>query len=352
MLSRARLSLAIAWLLFWAMLVTTALQDYFRGGGQHAWQPVLWETSSAFTATLLMLVQRRYTRRFDDWLATPARWFGMQALWLPVYWVVFVPIAFGIRHSVYAMMGATYEHADWPHLFLYEDIKISVFFSLFALITFGVLSFMRAEQANSLLRTAQLQQLTQQMQPHFLFNALNTISSLMHTDVERADATLIQLSDVLRVTLDISGQQQTPLATELRLLRAYAHLMQERFDGRVAIAWHVDDSLQQCQVPVLSMQPLLENVFKHTVEKRRGVTNITVSVLRHGSQLVLRIDDDAGVLAGPELVAAARRTQPGGVGLRNVRERLAVLYGDAASLTLSQLAPSGVRAELRLPCGS
>jgi hypothetical protein len=94
----------------------------------------------------------------------------------------------------------------------------------------------------------------------------------MHSDVERADATLVQLADVLRATLDVSGQQQAPLSTELRLLRGYARLMEERFIDRVRIEWDVDASCGACLVPVMSMQPLLENVFKHTVERRRGVT--------------------------------------------------------------------------------
>jgi LytS/YehU family sensor histidine kinase len=237
-------------------------------------------------------------------------------------------------------------------VFLYEDIKITVFFGLFVLIQFGLLSYralleerLRAAQANTLLRQAQLQQLTQQMQPHFLFNALNTISSLMHTDVARADATLMQLADVLRATLDHSGQQQAPLATELRLLRGYAHLMSERFEDRVSIAWDIDESLLGCQVPLMSMQPLLENVFKHTVEQRRQPTAITISARRDGADLLLRIADDSGRLAEPTSGAARS-----GIGLRNLRERLEVLHGGAGSLRLAQLEPAGVSAEVRLPC--
>jgi hypothetical protein len=349
---RATIALSAAWLLFWTMMVLTAVQDALRDGEYAVWKPILWECSSAVVGTLLMVLQRRHTRRYDHLVAAPLRWAGVQLLWAPVYWLSFVPLAFGIRHAVYALAGQSYQHEAWPQVFLYEDIKITVFFGLFVLIQFGLLSYralleerLRAAQANTLLRQAQLQQLTQQMQPHFLFNALNTISSLMHTDVARADATLMQLADVLRATLDHSGQQQAPLATELRLLRGYAHLMSERFEDRVSIAWDIDESLLGCQVPLMSMQPLLENVFKHTVEQRRQPTAITIGARRDGADLLLRIADDSGRLAEPTPGAARS-----GIGLRNLRERLEVLHGGAGSLRLAQLEPAGVSAEVRLPC--
>lgn len=346
---RATLSLAVAWLLFWAMMVATAVQDFLRHDSGPLWQPFLWESSSMAVATLLFAAQRLATRRFDGMLATPSRWFVRQALWLPVWWALFTPLAFGIRHAVYAIAGMTYEHEPWGQTFLYENVKISIFVVIFTLIAFGMLSFRAAEQANAQLRTAQLHQLTQQMQPHFLFNALNTISSLMHSDVERADATLVQLADVLRATLDVSGQQQAPLTTELRLLRGYAHLMEERFVDRVQIEWDIDSACGECLVPVMSMQPLLENVFKHTVERRRGVTKIAISARRESDALVLAICDDTGMLTAH---ASAGATAGTGIGVSNLRERLRALYGERAALRLVQLEPAGVRAEMRLPCVS
>ena len=243
-------------------------------------------------------------------------------------------------------------------VYLYEDIKMTVFFAIFSAITFGVLSYhamleekLRVERMNASLREAQLLRLTQQMQPHFLFNALNTISSLMHSDVARADAMLIQLADVLRATLDTSEQHQVPLEMELRLLRGYAALMSERFSDRVSIDWRIDESLLRCQVPVMSMQPLLENIFKHTVEKRRQTTAITISVSRERDVVVLRLEDDGGALsAGHDGDGAGGGVS--GIGVRNLRERLAALYNSRASFDLIQLSPAGVRAEMRLPCVS
>jgi hypothetical protein len=348
---RSKLIVALAWLLFWSLMVAVAVQDYQANAhdGQW-WKPVLWESSSMVVATLLLLVQRRGTRRIDALVTSPWRWFGVQALWLPLYWTCFVPLAFGIRSAVYWLLGQAYDHAPWPHVFLYESIKITIFIGLFTVIRFGILSYralleakLRAEQSSALLRQAQLQQLAQQMQPHFLFNALNTISSLMHSDVDKADATLVRLAEVLRATLAVGDAHEAPLEAELRLARGYAAVMAERFAGRVEIAWDIDTLAHGALLPVMSLQPLLENVFKHTVERQRGPTRIAVSAARGANQLVVRVEDDRGTLAA---------SHAPGIGLANLRERLARLYGPEACLTLSQLAPAGVCAELRVPCAS
>lgn len=351
-MQRTRTIIAIAWIIFWVLMVSTSVQEYLRDHDHGIWKPILWETSSALVGTLLLLAQRRQTRKYDVLITNaPLRWFLHQLAWLPVYWVLFVPAAFGIRHAVYDAMGEVYPHEGWIKVYLYEDIKMTVFFSIFVAITFGVLSFhamleerVRAVRAQASLREAQLLRLSQQMQPHFLFNALNTISSLMYSDVARADAMLVQLSDVLRATLDVGERHLVPLETELRILRGYAALMSERFADRVSIAWQIDDALLACEVPVMSMQPLLENVFKHTVEKRRQPTIITISAQRQGDTLLLRVQDDSGTLAGGGTGA--------GIGVRNIRERLAALYGERAGFDLVQLSPAGVLAEVRLPCGS
>jgi hypothetical protein len=341
-----------AWILFWILMMLVAVQDFMRNEHSHAiWKPVLWEGSSALVISVLALVQLRWSHEDDVLLGMPRRWFAHQARWLPMYWIAFVPLAFGIRDAVYALVGETYRHDPVPQLFLYESMKITIFFGLFISIRFGVQSYralldarLRAERSNTLLRQAQLQRLGQQMQPHFLFNALNTVSALIWTDPARADATLTQLADVLRETLALGDRHAAPLATELRLARGYADVMAERFADRVAIAWQVDDMLLDRDVPVMSLQPLLENVFKHTVERRRAPTHIDVYARRDGNALVLGVADDAGKLAASE--------RPGGIGLSNLRARIQALYGDAGRLDITARPQGGVRAELRVPCAS
>jgi hypothetical protein len=350
---RRNLVFVFSWILFWALMALAAVQDFIRNEqSNQLWKPILWETSSALVTTVLALVQLRLSRGDERLLGTPARWFARQARWLPMYWIAFVPLAFGIRHGVYALVDEVYRHDPLPRLFFYESMKISIFVGLFSAIRFGIQSYralleqkLRAERANALLQQAHLLRLSQQMQPHFLFNALNTISSLIHSDPDKADATLLRLADVLRATLDLGQRDRAPLAAELRLARGYVGVMAERFAGRVEISWDVDPDLHAAPVPVMSLQPLLENVFKHTVEMRRGLTRIAVSARREVDALVLRVDDDAGRLhPGP--------ARQGGIGLANLRARLAALYGDGAAFALSERPGGGVRAELRLPCAS
>lgn len=200
---------------------------------------------------------------------------------------------------------------------------------------------MRAEQAGALLREAQLERLTRQMQPHFLFNALNTISSLMHTDVARADATLVRLADVLRATLALGERPQARLGDELRLAQGYAAVMAERFEGRVTLEWDIDPAARDVMLPAISLQPLLENVFKHTVGRRREATAIRVAAAVAGDTMVVRVEDDGGVL---------EQSSAPGITVANLRTRLAALHGENASLALIALEPAGVRAEMRLPC--
>ncbi|MDE2430977.1 MAG: histidine kinase [Burkholderiales bacterium] len=355
--TRTKIVIAIAWMLFTLLMQMVAVQDFIRDGGTELWKPILWETSSAVTGLGLWLIMRYLTQPYDDaLLATPWRWFALQVACLPLLGLCFVPITFGIRHGVYYLMGQTYTHAAWPQLYLYESMRLAIFMGLFTVILFGMLSYfslvnekLKADQAQALHRQAQLQRLTQQMQPHFLFNALNTISSLMHSDIDKADATLIQLADVLRATLDASEQATQSLQDELRIARGYASVMAERFSDRVAIAWQIEDDTLSCQVPVMSLQPLLENIFKHTVERSRQFTHINVLARREGGQLVLRLSDDVGTLAMPEAATSAVSNNTG-IGVRNLRQRLAMLYGDDASFSLSALPGSGVQAEMRLPC--
>ena len=198
---------------------------------------------------------------------------------------------------------------------LYEVLRFSIFYVLFCGVQFGVRSYMawhaerlRAERHERLSQQAQLLQLTQQLQPHFLFNALNTVSSLIHSDPDLADALLTQLAALLRAATDAGQRPEQPLADELKLLRGYAAIMVERFGDRVRLRWDIDDgraALRACRRSAL--QPLLENCFRHVVEPRRATTHIVVRARRDGALLVIEVEDDGGVLAAPPVF---------GVGLR------------------------------------
>ena len=334
------------WSIFWLLMMAVAIQDEYSDPGIQWWEPILWEGSSCLLATTWLLLQRRVSHRWNDYLDRPLQWFGKHLVWLPVIAVTFITLVYAIRHGVYALTDETYEHESWPFTFLYESIKLTLFTALWLAIIFGLASFSRwREERERLLllqkhlAESQLAQLKAQLQPHFLFNALNTISSLMQSDVERADRLLARLADLLRASLTVGSRHLTSLREELKLLELYASIMQERFAGRVALTWNASEEALNAAVPSMLLQPLLENAYKHGVERSSEPVTIRVEAQREGDELRIRIHN-TGALIG---------TQSPGIGLRNCRERLALVYGDRARLTL---APDGdgVAATVTLPC--
>jgi two-component system LytT family sensor kinase len=344
---------AAAWLAFWLLMMLVAVQDNLRDGGHDRWRPIVSEASSMLVATGVVLFQLRIARRLDVLLARPLRWFARVLAWLPPIALLFVGAIYGLRHAVYALAGSQYRHEPWGEVIVYESLKFAIFYMLFSAVHFGMRSYLawnterlRAQRHEALSREAQLTQLTQQIQPHFLFNALNTVSSLIHTDPQLADMLLTRLATLLRAATDAGRRPQQPLADEIELLRAYAQIMVERFADRVELTWDVDPAALACRVPTLALQPLLENCFRHVVEARRETTRIVVVARRDKDVLRIAIADDGGVLDGPPRF---------GVGLSNLKLRLDALHGAAASLRLVPNASGaderGVSALLELPCG-
>lgn len=324
--------LYIIWALFWLIMAMVAFQEQLRNPYVRWWEPLLWEGSSCLIATTWMLLQRRANQRYSHYLDQPLRWFGLQLRWLPLLIVTFIGSIYSIRHGVYALTGETYEHWPWPFVFVYESFKVVMFTGLWLGIIFGFDSFeqwqaqrRRLLELQKTLAEAQLSQLKAQLRPHFFFNALNTISALMHVDVERADRLLARLGDLLRASLQTSDQELTSLREELRTLELFAQIMQERFADRVSLAWNIDPRALDMKIPVMLLQPLLENVFKHGVERSVGPVSITVGANVEGAALVVTISNTGSTLAADYVE---------GVGLRNCRERLNVIYGGAARLEM------------------
>jgi len=328
------------WCLFWLLMIFISVQDNWDDNTTLWWQPLVWEGSSALVVTMLMIGMFRYGNYQNLLLTTPWHWFWQHLKWLPLVSALFVVFAFGMRHGIYALLGARYTHASWLQIYLYETAKLALFLGLWLGVIFGILAFLasREQQARisamqQALTEAQLLQLQARLQPHFLFNTLNTISAFMHTDVMRADRLLIQLADLLRASLALGERQTVALSEEIQLLRLYADIMTERFAPRVFITWQIADDSLAIVMPGLLLQPLLENAFKHGVERSLETTYITIASQRVSGQLKLLICNTH--TSTTTLLAPA--AQPGtGVGLRNCRERLQAIYGDRASLSLQQ----------------
>jgi sensor histidine kinase YesM len=181
---------------------------------------------------------------------------------------------------------------------------------------------LRAAQLEKHLVEAQLQTLQRQLQPHFLFNTLHAISALMHRDVDSADRMLTRLSDLLRMTLDTIGQQQTSLKDEIDFLRKYLQIEQTRLGDRMTVSWQIDGETLDAQVPNLVLQPLVENAIKHGIALKTEGGTVTVRAKRQGDMLVMEVEDDGH---GPSEVGLESLQK--GIGLTNTRARLSHQYG-------------------------
>jgi len=343
--------LAWLWFAFCTIKIGSAVLLEYREPGISYWKPLLWESSSLLVVTLLILVQIRFLAIPRHLHTHPWWWLRRQLSFLPVLCLVFVPATYGLRHMVYALAGEDYQHAGWLQIFVYESVTLSLFYLLWLGVVFGLATRehllaerIGAQETALALRDAQLVLLRQQLQPHFLFNALNLISALMYENVPRADALLRKLAGFLRQTAEQATRATHPLADELSILHDYADIMAARFEGRVEIDWQIADDLPAVEVPSMIAQPLLENAFKHGVEPNSGITLLTVRLTRPTlDRLQLDIAQDRG-----RYVADGAHGQ----GLANVRNRLAAHYGETARLEMIQRQPEGVCATLHLPCAS
>ena len=199
-----------------------------------------------------------------------------------------------------------------------------------------------ASELEARLAKTHLQLLRMQLQPHFLFNTLNTVAELVHTDPDTADQMITRLGRLLRLSLDHAGHQVVPLRQEIDFLRMYVEIEQVRFQDRLQIVWDLAADTLDAAVPTLLWHPVLENAIRHGVTPLAGRGRIVIASHRSGEDLILEIRDN-----GKGLPAGGIPRE--GVGLRNIRERVDQLYGSKARFTLEPAMGGGTIATLRLP---
>ena len=201
---------------------------------------------------------------------------------------------------------------------------------------------LRAEAAelHAQVADARLNALRAQLNPHFLFNTMNAVSTLVDEDPPGARRMIARLSDLLRHTLGEGDEQEIPLARELEMLRRYLDIMEVRFQGKLEVSIEAEPSLDDALVPNLVLQPLVENAFRHGLAQMQNVGRVAVRAERDDGDLVLTVRDNG---RGP-----AKDVREG-VGLTNTRARLAQLYGDGQRLALTTDDGGGARVEVRLP---
>jgi histidine kinase/histidine kinase/DNA gyrase B/HSP90-like ATPase len=226
---------------------------------------------------------------------------------------------------------------DLVHLFTYElPLYLMIICAAHAAV------FYRRDQERAAnLAHARLDNLRAQLQPHFLFNTLNTIAGLAHTDPHKADAMVTDLSELLRLTLRASSEELTPLAREAEFLARYFDILQVRFDGRIACNLDFSPGAETALVPPLLLQPLVENALRHGLEpnERGGRVTVKASITEKNLLRLVVSDNGRGVPAGEGFEE--------GVGLSNVRSRLHELYGTDATMTIRP--HEGFAVEITIP---
>jgi two-component system, LytTR family, sensor kinase len=201
---------------------------------------------------------------------------------------------------------------------------------------------------------AELRALRAQINPHFLFNSLNTIAALISLEPEKAEQFTVRLAKVFRYVLLHADRPLSAIDEEMDFLRTYLEIEQIRFGERLLVEFDVESSIAHTAVPCLILQPLVENAIKHGIAPKVGTSRILVQAKRRNGLILLSVEDDGiGLFAnGSQLGRSLSSANFGaGVGLQNIRERLQTMYGAAASLSLVNIQGGGSRATLEIPLG-
>ena len=296
----------------------------------------------ALLAPLVMFIARRY----PVWTQRGLRNWVVQVSAMVTFVVVHVALFALATVAIDPSMSI----ADLPDLFgrfllTWTVLDASVFCTLVA-VHHAVVYYqasrdraIRASQLEMRLAQSQLQMLRMQLQPHFLFNTLHSISALMHKDVRRADSMIVALSDLLRMSLQNIGAQEVPLQSELEFLHRYVEIMTLRFGDRLAVVMDVSEEVRDARVPNLFLQPLVENSFRHGFGDV-GAGSVRIQVRRDGDMLRCDVSDDGRGL---------RNGHKEGTGLASTRQRLEHLYGDKQTFTLLGAPGKGVHVSMSIP---
>ena len=334
-----------ACLVLWVPLVSGALDLTF--GGSHDFLR-RWLISASIGDTVCFLCfggallvrffVLRLAKRRSSTSYGAAFYFGLSALIMPLV----LPIGLLVGAHVAGLLGRSYR----PDLGSYR-IGLgfgAVMCAMFFLHRARADARERVRDLENANLKAQLAVLTAEMNPHMLFNALNTIASLVHDDPDRAEETVLQLAEVYRGVLRAASGATHSLADELRLCEAYLRVESARYGDRLDVTFSVDESVdaKTIQVPMLLLQPLVENAVKHGIAPRASGGKIAIRVLREDSRFAVMIEDD-GVGLGKSEVAGNGRA------LANCKERLRLTYGEGASLDVARRAEGGTRAHVSLP---
>jgi len=314
-------------------------------------KPLIEEMSSALSAGLLFFAVRAVAARFRLDQPGWARRIPVHLASVLIFASAMTSLMWGARSLLFPLVGlGAYDYGRMPHRYFME---LPVQLIVYTLMTGGYYladryrsereKALHAAQLEARLSQARLQNLELQLKPHFLFNAMNTVSAAMYEDAAAADEMLGHLAELLRASLKAEGSHEVPLRDELSLLDHYLSLMRARFGDRLRVAMEIAPDAFDCVVPALLLQPLLENAVRHGGAEAVGRGDIRVEALREGEWLRLTVHDD-GLPAPPP-----SGENGGGLGLKSSRERLKLLYGLRHTFDAGWAPGGGFRVSITLP---
>jgi two-component system, LytTR family, sensor kinase len=242
--------------------------------------------------------------------------------------------------------SAFYRTTFWGNLYSAILMCALIFIASHALLFYRSYRARETEAAElkAQLAQAQLQALKMQLHPHFLFNTLHSISSLVLEDPKRANQMIARLGDFLRLTLESTEHQVVMLKEEVEFLRCYLEIEQVRFEDRLTVEFDIEPATLSARVPHLILQPIVENAIQHAVALRAAPSRIRVASSKLNGSLHLEVQDD-----GPGMRADQGTTGKQGLGLKNVRARLARVYGSGYDFQLSNSPDGGLTVSLEMP---
>jgi two-component system, LytTR family, sensor kinase len=348
------------WIALWAGVVIgvgllnsayRVLRGTITGGSGTIFDVLVGEFTAALNAGILFFAVRLLVRRFPLDRGRFARYLALYVPALATFSAAHTTLNLLLRSAIYAAAGAErYNYGPIRTRYLME-LQLDVI--VFALMVAGLHAWrhaerlhrseLAAEQLECRLAQARLSSLQLQLQPHFLFNALNTISATMYEDVERADQMIEGLAGLLRTALSTSRSGRVPLSEEIAVLQQYLTIMRARFDDGLVVDLRLDPAALGALVPPLLLQPLVENAIRHGGIETCGAVKIELSASRQGDSLVLEVKDD-GPGVEPGIDPFGR-----GLGLSATAERLALLYGTAHRFEAGDTVPGGFRVWLEIP---
>jgi two-component system LytT family sensor kinase len=331
------------------------LEVVAAGGSRPMMAPFITELTGAIVGGVLFFPARRLVRRFPLTRSTLARRLPLYVLAVLVLGPLATTLMWGARSILYPLAGlGSYDYGAMPVRYFMElPLQVIWLTGVFVAVhAYDALEAarvreLRAAQLEGSLARAQLRNLRLQLQPHFLFNALNTISATMYDDPSAADEMLDQLAELLRASLRTAQSDEVPLGEELALLDRYLALLHARFGSRLEVDLQLDPDAANALVPSLFLQPLVENAIRHGNAEREGRGAVAVRARREGQTLILEVEDDGPGDQGPANRIPARR-EPG-LGLAATAERLKLLYGEAQSFSAGNGERGGFLVRARLP---